>query len=365
MIEQDLNAIFSLADTQLLSGMAPSTERIAAELTLPAEVVNEGLAQWWQQLSSRVQLTSRASALPDMPESLAQSFMRVWQQAVQEAQASVNLNRQQFEVGEEEVRRIGEEALRQAQQVQQELEARYREQATKLDEAHQFAKTLEAEITVLKNSLAAETAELKQEEHKRANLEQEANQLRKQLEDYRRGAEQRFKEEQRKSVEATAKADVEVRHYRSMLDKTRDEAGRKEAALTREVHDLQGQLARREVRIETQNSQIKSLEEELATIKQDIGSQHRDLTKINSDLLSERNKNKRLEGKLKELQEELQRLNQRAIAASADATRRENTLRTQLKEKEAAVMKAQARCNALEKRLVTQDEEIRRLSARL
>jgi len=363
--EQDLSAIFSIADTQLLNGSAPDVGQIADELQLPASVVEAGLAQWWQALAGRVQLVSRASALPELPESLAQAFMRVWQQAVQEAQGNISLNRQQSEVGEEAVRRINEEALRQAQQMHQELEARYREQATRLEEAIQHARSLEAEIAVLKNNLAAETAERKQEEHKRANIEHEASQLRKQLDDYRRVAEQRLKEEQSKSVEAVAKADVEVRHYRGMLDKVRDESGRKESALTRELHDLQGQLARKDVRIETQNSQIKSLEEELAVLKKDVGTQHRDLSKINSNLLSESNKNKRLEDKVKNLQEELQRMNQRAMAASADATRRENALRTQLKIKEAEVMKAETRCSVLEKRLVAQDEEIRRLSARL
>jgi chromosome segregation ATPase len=363
--ERDLNRIFSIADAELLSGKAPHAERIATETGLSPSDVEAALDQWWQSLNGRVQLGGRGGSLPEMPESMAQSFMRIWQQALQEAQASIHLHRQQHEVGEEESRRISEEALRQSQQVQQELEARYREQGGRLEEARQLAKSLEAEITVLKNNLAGETAERKQEEQKRANLEHEMSQLRKQFDDYRRTAEQRFKDEQRKSVDAAAKAEVEVRHYRSMLDKVRDEAGRKEAALTREVHDLQGQLARRDVRIDTQNSQIKALEEELAAIKQDVGTQHRDLTKINSNLLSERNKNKRLEDRIKELQDEVQRLNQRSMTASADATRRENALRAQLKEKEDAVLKAQARCNALEKRLVAQDEEIRRLSARL
>ncbi|WP_169719876.1 DNA-binding protein [Marinobacterium litorale] len=365
MSERDLNRIFSTADTQLMTGVMPRTDALAAQLDLSPDAVEEGLEQWWQALPGRIHITSKQAALPDIPDSLAQSFMRIWQQAVQEAQSSVNFYRQQHDVGEEESRRINEEALRQSQGVYQELESRYREQTAKLDEAKQQAKSLEAEIAVLKNNLSSETNERKREEQLRSNLEHDLNQLRKQFDDFRRTAEQRLKDEQRRSIDAAAKADVEVRHYRSMLDKVRDEAGRKEAALTRDLHDLQAQLARRDVKLDTQANQIKGLEEEITAMKQDVGVQHRDLTKINSNLLSERNKNKRLEDKMKELNEEIQRLNQRAMTASADSTRRENALRTQLKESEEAMLKLQARNNALEKRLVTQDEEIRRLSARL
>jgi len=364
--ERDLPRIFSAADHMLMNGKNPDAATLAAELELSLSDIEAVLERWWQGLPGRLQLGSRhGKAFPDMPESLAQSFMRVWQQALQEANANASRDRQQHEVGEEESRRLNEEALRQSHEVYHELEARYREQGVRLEQAEQHGKSLEAEIAALKNGVATETNERKREEQLRANLDHELNQLRKQYEDYRRSAEQRLKDEQRKAVETHAKAEVEVRHYRGMLDKVRDEAGRKEAALTRDLHECQGELARKDVKIDTQANQIKALEAELNSIKQDVGAQHRDLSKINGNLLSEVNKNKRLEGKLKEIDEELQRAEQRAIAAADDATRRENTLRTQLKEREGALMKAQARIGVLEKRLVTQDEEIRRLSARL
>ncbi|GGC03029.1 hypothetical protein GCM10011352_31570 [Marinobacterium zhoushanense] len=364
--ERDLARIFSAADHMLMSGKSPDVGAISAQVELTPREVETSLERWWHGLPGRLQLGDRSTrALPDMPETLAQSFMRVWQQAVQEAQANVRRDRQQHEVGEEESRRISEEALRQSQGVYQELEARYRELGVRLEQSEQHAKSLEAEIAVLKNNLSIETNERKREEQLRANLDHELTQLRKQYEDYRRNTEQRLKDEQRKGVETTAKAEVEVRHYRSALDKVRDEAGRKEAALTRDLHEHQSELARKDVKLDTQASQIKALEAELGAIKQNIGVQHRDLSKTNSALLSESNKSKRLEDKAKELAEELQRSQQRAMTAASDAARRENALRAQLKERDEAMMKAQARITALEKRLVTQDEEIRRLSARL
>lgn len=366
MSERDLNRIFSAADQLLVSGKSPDAKSVADHLGVAPDLVDQALERWWNGLPGRLQLSGRnGRALPDMPDALAHSFTRVWQQALQEAQATLYHDLQQHEVGEEESRRINEEALKQSQGVYQELEVRYREQGARLEQSDQHAKALEAEIAVLKNSLATETNERKREEQLRANLDHELNQIRKQYEDYRRNTEQRLKDEQLKSVESHAKADVEVRHYRGVLDKVRDEAGRKEAALTRELHESQGELARKDVKIETQANQIKALEAELNSIKQDVGVQHRDMTKTSSALLSESNKNKRLENKIKELSEEVARLGQRAMTASSDAARRENALRVQLKERDDSLMKAQARIGALEKRLVTQDEEIRRLSARL
>ena len=95
-------------------------------------------------------------------------------------------------------------------------------------------------------------------------------------------------------TEASGKAEVEVRHYRSMLDKVRDEAGKRESVMTREIHELQGQVARKDVKIDTLASQISSLDEELAGYKQDAQMQHRESTKVNRRRLYETNKNQRL-----------------------------------------------------------------------
>ncbi len=362
--QRELSRIFSAADNALLSGQLPDSARLALQLELPGEFVEAALVQWCGALPDRVRLDQRG-ALPDIPEVLSQSFLRLWHQAVQEAQSTLSLNHQQQNFGDEETRRLSEEALKHSQGIHQELEARYREQGLKLEEARQQAKTLEAEITVLKNNFGVEMGERKREEQRRINAEHELEQLRKQYEDHRRTTESRVKDEQRKSVDAVAKAEVEIRHYRNMLDKIRDEAGKKEAALTRELHELQARFARRDVKVETQAAQIKVLEEEVAIAKQEVSLQHRDLTKLNSDLLAQGNKNKRLESKVKEKEEEILKLNQREISASADAARREKGLRSQLKERDEELMKAQARVTALEKRVVSQDEENRRLNSRI
>ncbi|WP_160115446.1 DNA-binding protein [Marinobacterium lutimaris] len=366
MSERNLERIFSVADHQLLSGARPEAEAIAAQLELSVDEAGAALERWWQALPGRVEINGRSTLkMPDVPEAITQSFMRIWQQAVQEAKSNMTQVRQKDVVGEEESRRLNEEALRQSQDVYQELESRHREQAVRLEEQRQIAKSLEAEINILRNSLENEANERKRAEQANVNLEHELTQLRKQYDDHRRSTEQRLSEEQHKSVEIQAKMDVEVRHYRGQLDKLRDETGRKESALSRENNDLHTQVARKDAKLDTQKSQIAALEQELANTKQELGGNNRSLAKANSDLLAETNKTKRLEAKVKELGEEIERLNQRVSSNAAEASRREATMRTQLKEKDDELTQTQTRVTALEKRLVTRDDEVRRLSAKL
>ncbi|TCK08919.1 plasmid replication DNA-binding protein KfrA [Marinobacterium mangrovicola] len=364
--ERNLERIFSVADNQLLAGTRPEADAIAVQLEMDREEVASLLDRWWQALPGRVDINGRgALRMPDVPETITQSFMRIWQQAVQEAQSSMSQVRQKQDVGDEESRRLSEEALRQSQDVYQELESRYREQGARLEEQRQVGKSLEAEINILKNSLESESNERKRVEQANANLEHELAQVRKHFEDHKRATEQRLSEEQHKNVETQAKMDVEVRHYRNQLDKLRDETGRKESALSRENNDLHGQVARKDAKLDTQKSQIAALEQELANTKQELGGNNRSLSKANADLLAETNKTKRLEAKVKELSEEVERLGQKVSANSTEASRREAAMRAQLKEKGDELMQAQTRVTALEKRLVTRDDEVRRLSAKL
>lgn len=366
MSERNLERIYSVADNLLMAGARPEADAIAAQLDMNREEVVPVLERWWQALPGRIDINGRGTLkMPDVPETITQSFMRIWHQAVQEAQSGMSQVRQKQDVGEEESRRLNEEALRQSQDVYQELESRHREQASRLEEQVLTVKSLEAEIGVLKNSLETEANERKRAEQAKANLEHELTQLRKQFEDHRRVSEQRLSEEQHKNVETHAKMEVEVRHYRNQLDKLRDETGRRESALSRENSELHTDVARKDAKLDTQKTHLATLEQELVNTKQELGSHNRSLSKASSDLLAETNKSKRLEAKVKELAEEVERLNQRVASNSSDASRREATLRAQLKDKDDELIQTQSRVTALEKRLVTRDDEVRRLSSKL
>lgn len=362
--EQLKSQVFELADEQLLSGSLPQAEVLAERLDSPLDEVVICLAQWRSELPLRIVLTDRDMKVPGMPDALAQSFVRIWHQAVQEAQSRVTLTRQRTDIGAEVEKRSTDEALHKSQQVQQEMESRYREQAFKLKESNEHVKALDAEITVLKTNLSSETNLRKKEEKARSSLEHELSQLRKAHEDARRIFDQRIKDEQRHMLEMLAKTEVDTRYYRNALEKVREETGKKESELTREIHDLQARMARKDVKNETLKSQVKSQEEELVKMRQDSAVLQRDMTKMNSQLLAELNKTKRLEAKLKEQQEEIRRNNQKNLSYSNESAKRDNLLRAQLLEKEELLVRAEAKINSLEKRMISCDEEIRRLNSR-
>jgi len=367
-MEKELKvALFAAADRCLLGGEAPTPERLKHELgehcQVP-QVISNGLEEWWQLLPGRVRLSDASSHIPDMPDAMKQAFSRIWHQAVQEAHTELSLQMQRPDPALDQAQRACDDALRRTQGEVGELEVRYREQGLKLDQSREQVQALEAEIQVLRQNLGQETTLRKKEEQLRSNAEHELGHLRKAHEDAKRVFDQRVRDEQRHGLEAVAKAEVDTRYYRNALEKLRDETGRREGELTREIHELQGQLARREVKVETQATQIKSQDEELRKLKAQEAQQQRDTAQLNAQLLAETNRGKRLEERVRQLEEELQRLNQKQVVFNSESSRRENQVRAALKEKEESFLQAQARVVTLEKRVSGLEEENKRLKNR-
>mgnify|MGYP000283025171 CR=1 FL=1 len=359
--------IFNLtADNMLQRGIIPTAELIAAELNTDPDCLSEMLAEWWDSLSGRLQAVNGAMiSVPDVPSSLNKSFQTLWNQALQEAQALVMSDKEDQLLAGEESRKHSEQELKRLYEDQTEQENKYRHLRTKLEAETSQIQALEAEISVLKINLGAVTSDLKTAEQRYHNVEQEMALLQKKLDDSKRTFDQRVKDEQRHSLEQVSKAEADVRYYRGSLDKIRDESGRKESALTKEIHDLQAVVAKRDVKLESQKNQIKILEDELKRYKTDVDHGSRQLNKVSGSILSEQNKNKRLSDKVKELTEETKRLNQKQLAAANEATRREGALRGQVKLKDDELIRAIGRVTGLEKRITSQEEEIRRLKSRL
>jgi len=356
---------YATADRLLMAGVQPTLSVVAESLGhQPAEI--EGYFDtWWELVPERLSVTASSIVIPDVPEVLGQAFARVWQQAVQEANSKFIEDKHRQEVGIDVVRREADESLQASRGQLLELEEKLRNQISRNEDVQSQIKGLEAEIEVLKSNLMAETSQRKQEEQAKSNVEQELTHLRKTYDDSKRTFDQRIKDEQRHTLDAVSKADADVRYYRGALEKLRDEVGKKESALTKSIHDLQAELARKDVKHDTQKTQIKSLEDELKKIKQDSTGQNRDLSKINTQLLSETNKNKRLESKIKELDEELRKARQKQVAIVNEQSRRESSVRNQYKDKEEELVRALAKISSLEKKIITQDEEVRRLNSRL
>lgn len=366
MSQTDLReVIFSAADRLLMAGVQPTLAVVSESLSKPESEVEVLFLEWWELVPERLIASSSTVVVPDVPEVLSQSFARIWEQAVQEASSNFVQLQHQQEVGIDIVRREADENLQESRTRLLDLGERLREQSSINEELKSQLKGVEAEVDVLKANLTAETSQRKQEEKSRLNVEQELNHLRKTYDDSKRTFDQRIKDEQRHTLEAVSKSDADVRYYRGALEKLRDEAGKKESALTKTIHDLQAELARKDVKNDTQKTQIKSLEDELKKIKNDSSGQNRDLAKINTQLLSESNKNKRLEDRIKELDEEIRKARQKQVTLTNEQARRESGIRSQYKDKEEELARALAKVSSLEKKIITQDEEIRRLNSRL
>ena len=357
--------IFKTAEHLFLSGVQPTPELLVQSLDISAVEAEAALTSWWKVAAERLALASDSLSIPDVPDNLTQLFSRLWQQAVLEANSSVAEEKRLQSFGIDEIKREADESLQESRSKLFDLEERLRRLQTQIEEKSAQLKGYEAEIEVLKANLVAETSQRKQEEKSKQNVEQELNILRKSFDDSKRTFDQRIKEEQRHTLDAVSKAEADVRYYRGALEKLRDEVGKKESALTKTIHELQAELARKDVKTDTHKTQAKSLEDELKKLKQDSTNRNRDLSQTSAKLLSESNKNKRLEDKAKELEEEIRKLRQKQVAVSNEQSRRESNIRSQYKEKEEELVRALAKVSSLEKKLIAHDEEVRRLNSRL
>jgi chromosome segregation ATPase len=354
------------ADLMLKSGKSPNAAELAEVLGAQEQDLSELLQQWWTVLPDRIRMFGDASVkMPGLPESLVHSVESLWQHAVQEAQSSLTSDKQYQQLASDDARRHSETELFKAQSQQAEMDQAFREVQQQMEQEKHQVQVLDAEISVLKINLATVTTEQKTEEQRRLNTEQELNLLQKKMDDSKRTFDQRVLEEQRHGLDQVAKAEADTRYYRSALEKLRDECGRKESALTKDIHNLQALVAKKDVKLDTGKTQIKTLETELKRYQSDDSQSVRERGQLSSALLSEQNRSKRLEDKVSEAKEELKRVNQKNIGTVNDASRRENMLRSQVKDKDEEVMRANARLVSLDKKITAHEEEIRRLRSRL
>ncbi|SMR71485.1 hypothetical protein [Marinobacterium sediminicola] len=360
------NEFFASADRYLITGTAPTPELMRESQTaLDSAQIELLLSEWWQALPSRMRLLEQPQAsVPEMPDSMHQLFVRLWQQAVAEAAVALEHQGQQAEPVADVQLRSCDESLKRARDEVAELEQRCREQEYKLSQLLERQGELEAELQQLRHDKALQSDELNKEGQIRANVEQELAQLRKTYEDAQRVFDQRVRDEQLHNLEALAKADVETRHFRNALERLRDESGRKEADLTRELHELRNRLGKSEAKAEALGNQVRAHEEAMREFQSQDAQQQRQQAQINAQLLSASNRSKRSEEQVRQLEERLQVLNRKQAEASSENARREAQLRAQLQQSEDEVQKVKVRAQVAEKRAEALEEEIRRLKQR-
>ncbi|WP_207061102.1 DNA-binding protein [Motiliproteus sp. SC1-56] len=357
--------VHELADSLLRQGVQPTPENMVQRFNLePADtLLEQTLNAWWQSLRGRMVLSPAGAGSP--PDALSRAMQILWQDAVREASSQLKSERVHLETALSVLSQASESVPGPSQLDYETLQDGYKRQQVINDENISQIKVLEAEISTLKNVLASEVSQRKQAEEKLLDARNDLKRELKLQDDARRTFDNRLRDEQYRGQELVAKAEAETAQYRQHLDKLRDETGKKEAALTKNLHDLRSELAKKEVKIETLKGQIKGLEVELKVMRSDTGSQSRQITQLNTKLLSATNQAKRLEERVKELEGQLRQEHQRLSQCNADALRKESELRNALKEREDEAVRALAKVSGLQKKNASQEEQIRRLTAQL
>lgn len=357
--------VFTSAESLLMRGEQPTIDNVMALTGLDEGIVKKELQRWWRSVPEKLSFIDNPISVPGLPESLGGAFGRIWQQAVEEAETRLRADSRTLNHANDEVKKLSEDSLKESHNRLSLLETKLRESRTKLEDVQVHNRSLEAELSVVKTAITSETTSRKKEEHLKAKLENDLVHLKKAHEDSKRTFEQRLKEDQRHALDQISKSEADARYYRNASEKLRDDAGNKETSLTKKNHDLQSEIARHEVRIDTQYTLIRSQDEELKTLKQEASQQSRELSSITANLLAESNKAKRLEHKRKELDGEVKRLNQKALNSATEWGRRENMLRNELRTAQEELQRAQLKVVNLEKRSIAQDEEFRRLKSKI
>ncbi len=356
--------IFELADRLLAEGTCPTAELISSLLKeSDPDMVEAALRLWWGSLSGRVVVTSATAS--QVPDGLAQAVRTLWHDAVREATLVVNRERESVGESLELLCRDSEEAIVASRADYEVLEIRYRNEAMRSDTAEHQVKTLEAELSVLKSNITGEITQRKQAEERLDDARNEVKRANKALDDAKRTFDHRIKDEQGHSQEQLMKVEAELRHYRTNIERLRDESGKKEAALIKNHHDLQSEIARKDVKLETLQGQLKSLESELKVLRSDNVAHSRSIAQLNAKLLTETNRAKRHDERVKQLETDLRQEQQRVSQATSESLRKEADLRLTLKAKEEELSRVKSTIGGLQKKIVVQEEQIRRLSSQV
>ncbi len=357
--------VFTSAESFLMRGEQPTVDNIMSATGLDEQTVTRELQRWWRSIPEKLSFNDNQISLPGLPESLGGAFGRIWQQAVEEAETRLRADTRTLNHANEEVKKLSEDSLKESHNRLSLLETNLKEARNKQEDTLVHNRSLEAELSVVKTAITSESTNRKKEEYLRSKLENDLVHLKKAHEDSKRTFEQRLKEDQRHALDQISKSEADSRYYRNASEKLRDDASAKETVLTKKNHDLLSEIARHDVRIDTQHTLIRSQDEELKKLKQEGQILTRDLGGATSNLLAESNKAKRLEHKRKELDSEVKRLNQKALNSATEWGRRENMLRNELRTAQDELQRAQLKVANLEKRSISQDEEFRRLKSKI
>lgn len=263
------NEVFAAADAVLARGERPTVERVRVELGRGSPARVGGLLdQWWARLAERL---SGETRLPGLPAEVAQAFVGVWQQAIEQAHGVAELalveRRQVLDAERERVAAIESQARQDA--------AQFRQQAAQAVAACQAVESRLADLELLLSQRQTQIDDLQQQResllHERREAQQHSQALQQDLLETRHRAEQErvAQESYVRGVEDRAHREVDrAREEGKTLTVQCKEAGRHVEQLQRRLENTQNELSRSELRAVAQQARADTLEQQLIRERQ-------------------------------------------------------------------------------------------------
>ena len=371
-MEHQFNAssVHKEAYSLMMEGHKVTVTKIAAILQIePTDDLQAELERWWLEVESQVPFRHSLHddmQRPEVPDTVYQSVQMIWDNALKDARLELELSsRQLVDANRSEKDLSNEDELYLSRTQIEALEDSNQRMRNQLADRDNSIKSLEAERAMLRSNLQSTESSVGDLERLLAHARAEAEQAGSSRDEAKKQLDQRMKEEILRHQEATNKSTSKLSYYRHQLDKLRDEWGKKETAINGRLQDMQAQIARNDVTIDTQSRQIRSQDEELKRFRGEMTNQSRSVSASNTKILATNNRIKRLEDELQQRESEIKETKKRSLLDKSDNSRRETELRNLMKDKDTDFNAASTKLNELQRVLIAREEEIRRLTAKL
>ena len=365
----DTSVVHQQASRLLLEGRKVTVTQVADAMQIePTDELQAELERWWLDLEVQVPFRKAMTdnmPRPDVPDTVYQSVQMIWDNALKDARLELELAARQLEPSRNDKGLTSDDELYLSRTQIEALEDSNQRMRNQLMERDTSVKNLEAERAMLRSTLQSTESTVGDLERLLAQAKAEGEQAASSRDEAKKQLDQRMKEEILRHQETLNKVESKVSYYRHQLDKLRDEWGKKENAFNGRISDMQAQIARNDVTIDTQLRQIRSQDEELKRFRGEIANQSRSVSTSNTQILANTNRIKRLEDELQQRESDFKEAKKRALLEKADSTRRESDIRGVLKDKETELNISTAKVSELQRVLIAREEEIRRLTAKL
>jgi flagellar biosynthesis GTPase FlhF len=182
--------VFEVADKLLASGVRPTQQAVREQLGRGSlTTINKALGEWWQLLGERLTAGQR---YPELPEALSKSMLEWWQQAVEQSRREFELQHDRLVRDKRELKQLHQQRFEAQQSQLSDTLASLADQVEQqrllqqqLEQQRQEQQALERRLLEAESAALEAARELKIQVSVQTKLENQNQQLRKQLEQAR------------------------------------------------------------------------------------------------------------------------------------------------------------------------------------